>query len=105
MKPLIFEAPRGSLHVTWQPRDQCFTCYRPHVSVFCRTGSEVIAFAKWPASTATGAALRVWLQEIEQANTAAAAAEGLSPELLATGFGPEAHGDEADPIENTRTII
>jgi len=33
-------------------------------------------------------------------------ADGLSPELLATGFGPEAHGlDESDPNYLTRTVI
>jgi hypothetical protein len=32
--------------------------------------------------------------------------DGLSPEQLATGFGPEVHGlDETDPNYQTRTVI
>lgn len=105
MKPQVFNGPHRSLSISWQPRDAYFICWRPDVSVFCRTRKEVLRFAKWPASTPTGQALREWLDELQVA--AAPAAEGLTPELLATGFGPEAHGEESDqdPTANTRTII
>lgn len=104
MKPQTFDAPRGALQITWQPRDRSFICYRPHVSVFCTTPKEVLAFAKWPASTPTGAALREWLNSLQVAEPGP---DGLTPELLATGFGPEAHGEDPDqdPTANTRTII
>lgn len=38
-----------------------FLCWRPNLSVYCLDAKSVIRFARWPASTPTGAALRQWL--------------------------------------------
>lgn len=38
-----------------------YVCWRPHISCFANTIKEVLKFARWPASTPTGAALREWL--------------------------------------------
>ena len=92
----------GSLRIDWLPRDRYFVCWRPHSSAGCNTPKEVLAFARWPASTPTGQALREWLQGInlraDEPAAVAAAPDG-------GGFGPPAAADENDPTANTRTVI
>lgn len=111
-----------------------FVCWKPTVSVYRRTRKEVLKFAAWPAKTPTGDALRSWLDSLEQmdqervsknaepltsradtdnipVNTDMSVTDtstSLSPELLATGFGPEVFSgelDETDPQFQTRTVI
>lgn len=43
----------------------CYLCWKPDISTFCLDSKSAIKFAKWPASTPTGAALREWLKEAE----------------------------------------
>ena len=108
MKPEHQFTRAGGLSITWQPRDRCFTCWRPHRSVFCRTPKEVLAFARWPASTPTGQALREWLQSIDlrEPEPETEPSPALVAELQATGFDPKHHDlTDHDPIGNTRTII
>jgi hypothetical protein len=88
-----------------------YICYRPHTSLLLDNRKAVLKWAGYPAQTPTRADLDAWLQAVESADTErqeakAPAATGPSPEVLATGFGPEAHGlDDTDPNHNTRTII
>lgn len=57
-----------------------FICWRPDLSAGCITPEAAVRFARWPASTPTGKALREWL--------------GITP-----------RSPPAEPNENTRTII
>ena len=57
-----------------------YICWRPNISAFANDSKEVIRFARWPASTPTGAALRQWLKAL--------------PEAV-----------EPEPNDNTKTII
>lgn len=57
-----------------------YICWRPNLSTFAEDAKAVLRFARWPASTPTGAALRAWLK-----------AE------------PEPSAEE--PNDNTKTII
>jgi hypothetical protein len=102
VKPEHLFTRAGSLSIQWMPRDRYFVCWRPHASVGCTTPQQVLAFARWPASTPTGQALRDWLKTIDLRDPDAQA-QPLPVDLQATGFGPEHH--EPDPTENTRTII
>lgn len=107
MKPEnSFNRP-GSLRIEWQPRDRYFVCWRPHVSQLCTDRKEVLRFARWPASTPTGQALREWLTELEQRTLPATDHDSdTQAHAAATGFGPEQHDpDDHDPTANTRTII
>ena len=93
-----------------------FVVWKPNVSVYCRTRKEVLKFASWPAKTPTGDALRAWLDQMEAIDQERSkralplttpeliqgSAPNLSPELLATGWGPEVHDVDN---ENTRTVI
>ena len=84
-----------------------FTCWKPNVSIYCRTRRDVLKFASWPIKTPTGDSLRAWLDQlasIDAAKQKPSPKEGLSDELLATGFGPEAHLDESDPNYQTKMI-
>lgn len=57
-----------------------YLCWRPSISAFGVDAKAVLRFARWPASTPTGASLREWLK--------------ASPEPAV----PE-------PNDNTKTII
>lgn len=86
----------GALYLAWKPNvSQCF-----------RNRKDLLKFVAWPAKTPTGDRFREWLNSFEQSVSQPEPAEPALPqELLATGFGPECHLDEADPNHNTRTII
>ena len=51
-----------------------FICWRPDVSVYCRTRQEVLRFYRWPVKTPTGDSLRSWLDGlgVEDADVAEA---------------------------------
>lgn len=103
----------GCLSIEWLPRDRYFICWRPHTSELAADRKAVLRFARWPASTPTGQALREWLDTVEGSKAEAvpdaelkAAGMESAPEHLATGFGPECHDPaDHDPTANTRTII
>jgi hypothetical protein len=83
-----------------------FIAWKPSVSMAFRARKELLKFVAWPAKTPTGDRFRDWLNSFEEPAAAEAPpAQPLSPELLATGFGPECHLDESDPNYNTRTVI
>ena len=65
-----------------------YLVYEPGKSFICMTGNDVLQAVKWPKYTATGLALREWLQTIEE-NTQQ---EGeIEPaKLNSEGFGPDA---------------
>ena len=65
-----------------------YLVYVPPASFICMTGTDVIKAVKWPKYTATGLALREWLETIEE-NTQQ---EGeIEPAKMNTeGFGPDA---------------
>jgi hypothetical protein len=74
-----------------------YVCSIKSTSVFCSSTKEVLAFYKWPAKTPTGDALRAWLRDLERRDAAKAPqaqGEGISDEVRATGFGPEAHDED-----------
>lgn len=110
--PAEFKVP-GSLTIVRQvvregPSPQ-WTMWRPHTSQAVagndpETFSAILKFAKWPAKTPTGERLRDWLVEWGHVRRTRANLPKIDPEVVATGFGPEAHLDETDPNHNTRMI-
>lgn len=117
-KPQNLFSRQGSIRIEWMPKDRHFICWRPHVSMGGNTRRDVLRFARWPASTPTGQELRDWLASLDLPEDAAAtppvpetsavaAMAELSPEVAATGFGPECHAAddyETDPTANTRMV-
>lgn len=108
MKTDSFTAP-GLLVVRQWDRwnGALFIAWKPNVSMAFRERKELLKFVAWPPKTPTGDRFREWLNSFEKPATSepAAATPELSPELLATGFGPECHLDESDPNFQTRTVI
>jgi hypothetical protein len=109
MKADTFTAP-GLLVVRQWDRwnGALFIAWKPSVSMAFRERKALLKFVAWPIKTPTGDRFREWLNSFEpQAPEPAAATKSpeLSPELLATGFGPECHLDESDPNYQTRTVI
>lgn len=89
---------------TWFDGVRNYCCWRPGTSVFCANRKEVLRFIGWPPKTPTGDALRLWLTEIEESDAKRAKPteqQALTPELLATGWGPETHDVDND---NTRMV-
>ena len=82
--------------------------YYKQCSLFHRDAASVRNTLKYPKSTPSREALDAWLTELaadDSKRHGAVAADGLSAEHLATGFGPEAHADEEDPVANTKMVI
>lgn len=108
MKSDSFTAP-GLLVVRQWDRwnGALFIAWKPSVSMAFRERKELLKFVAWPAKTPTGDRFREWLTSFEKpaAPDPTPAAPKLSPELLATGFGPECHLDKSDPNYQTRTVI
>jgi len=51
---------------SWRDFDgRVFVCWKPDVSIYCRTRKDVIRFAAWPVKTPTGDALRAQLDSWE----------------------------------------
>ncbi len=85
-----------------------FIAWKPHVSQCFSDRKALLRFIAWPAKTPTGDAIREWLKSFVDHEPPADDPQpksSLSPELQATGFGPECHLDESDPQFQTRTII
>jgi hypothetical protein len=109
MKADTFTAP-GLLVVRQWDRwnGALFIAWKPSVSMVFRERKALLKFVAWPVKTPTGDRFREWLNSFEQQTPEPAAAmksPELTPELLATGFGPECHLDESDPNYQTRTVI
>lgn len=88
-----------------------YIVYGKNASVFRRCPKEVRKWLKLPSKIPSREAYDSWIASLEAADAARGKKaelieEGLSEELLATGFGPEVHAlDESDPNHNTRTVI
>ena len=87
-----------------------YIAYSSPASLFFR---DVVALRKWlklPKGIPSRDSFDSWIASIEAADQERAAKkkplpqEGLSDELLATGFGPEAFQDDEDPTANTKMI-
>jgi hypothetical protein len=106
MKAETFTAP--GLVVTRQLdrwNGALFIAWKPSVSMAFRERKALLKFVAWPAKTPTGDRFREWLASFEQqAPEHAPDASELSPDVMATGFGPECHLDETDPNYQTRAI-
>ena len=74
-------------------------------SLLFRDPVLMLDWLQLPADSPQGVLLAGWLQGLQD-HDAPAAADGLSADHVATGFGPECHAlDESDPNHNTRTVI
>ena len=85
-----------------------YLAYSSRASLYFR---DVVALRKWlklPKGIPSRDSFDSWIASIEAADQERAAKkkplpqEGLSDELLATGFGPEVHEDESAPMDNLR---
>lgn len=65
MAPDFYQRPGSLLVERHMPREgpPYYLLWKPDVSTFAHTEEQVLAFAKWPKSTPTGAALREWLAQ------------------------------------------
>ena len=45
-----------------------YLVWEPHKSYICMTGADVVRETKWTKGTETGAALRAWIQSVEEVN-------------------------------------
>ena len=80
-----------ALWITYRkPREgpPSYLVYVPPASFICLTGKDVLKAVKWPKYTATGAALREWLETIEE-NTQQEG-EIDTAKMSSEGFGPDA---------------
>lgn len=107
MKRETFEAPGLRVERQWDRwNGALFIAWKPYVSMAFRERKPLLKFVAWPTKTPTGDRFREWLNSFEQQKPEPQVPEpALSEELLATGFGPECHLDEADPNYQTRTVI
>ena len=89
-----------------------YIAYSNGASVFIRDLKELRRFLKVPKGIPSRESLDSWLASLEAMDKERASKrehlpqEGMSEELLATGFGPEVHAlDESDPNFATKTVI
>ena len=93
---------------TWRDFDaRVYCCWRPNISILCRTRKEVLKFAAWPAKTPTGDALRAALDQWEAIDLERRekTLEPVGDANVEGSWDPQAHGlDESDPQFQTRII-
>lgn len=102
-----------SIETSRDTNGRFYIAYSKGASVFIRDLKELRRFLKVPKGIPMREALDSWLASLEAMDADRAVkreqlptTEGLSEELLATGFGPEVHAlDESDPNYSTRTVI
>lgn len=78
-----------------------------NASMLFRDAGELRKWLKLPKGIPMRESFDSWIASLEAADAAKRkplAEEGLSDELLATGFGPEVHLDESDPNYQTRVV-
>ena len=104
---LRFEKP-GALQVTYRrPREgpSSFLIWMPNWSGIALTRKELLKKVNWSKSTQTGASLRTWLDTIEAQAAPTSEPETVNP----SSWGPEAFEvivtDDAEPNDNTKTVI
>ena len=110
-------SPHQSIETSRDLSGRFFICYSSNASVFIRDLKELRRFMKIPKGLPMREALDSWLTslaDMDQERVSKKAlpltspepiqgsAPNLSPELLATDWGPEVHDVDN---ENTRTII
>ena len=89
---------------TWLSFDgRVYTCWKPDVSIYCRTRKEVLKFAAWPVKTPTGDSLRATLDQWEALDREKRekVAEPVGDANVEGSFDPLAHDVDN---ENTRMI-
>ena len=89
---------------TWREFDgRVYTCWKPDVSIYCRTRKEVLKFASWPTKTPTGDALRAQLDSWEamDAERKGVVAKPVGDANVEGSWDPQAHDVDND---NTRMI-
>lgn len=101
-----------SIETSLDTNGRYWIAYSNGASVFLRDTKELRRFLKLPKGIPSRERFDAFLTELQAADSARTerreAREGLSEEVLATGFGPEAFADEAEPenpVSNTKMII
>jgi hypothetical protein len=100
-------SPHASVESGLDWNGRYYIAFSSGASVFIRDLKELRKFLKIPKGIPMREALDAWLAELETIDAKRRESkpkEGLSAELLATGFGPEAHLDESDPNYQTRMV-
>jgi hypothetical protein len=100
MKPALFTSPGIRIESRRDHNGRIYLAWKPHASMWFNDRRSLLRWLAWPIKTPTGDALRAWLDELESSDQQRQQpkADGLSSELLATGFGPEVHDlDASDP--------
>jgi len=106
MKIEQFEAPGLKITRTYdRGSGEFFIAWKPNVSMWFKDRKAMLKFVAWPPKTPTGDRLREWLNGFANDEPKTVAADGLTAEVMATGFGPECHLDESDPNYATKTVI
>ena len=65
---LKFERP-GALKVEYRRAREgpnSYLIWEPHKSYICMSGDDVVRQTKWSKGTETGAALRAWIETVEE---------------------------------------
>lgn len=106
MKPAQFHVPNAlfverSLHKDGP--SPVYVAWKPHTSRLFYDKKSLLKFCAWPKSLATGQALRDWLDSFDDQPSAPKTHN--HDQIVAEGFGPEAHLDESDPNHQTKTVI
>jgi hypothetical protein len=106
MKAQLFSSSGIRIESRRDHNGRIFLAWKPHVSMWFDNRRSLLRWIGWPPKTPTGDALRSWLDALESDDQQRLqpAADGLSVEAVATGFGPECHLDESDPNHQTRMI-
>lgn len=105
--------PRESIETARDWNGRYYIVYSNGSSIYTRDLKELRRFLKVPKGIPMREALDSWLASLEAMDSdrekrreQVSTDEGLSDELLATGFGPEVHAlDESDPNYATKTVI
>jgi hypothetical protein len=106
---------RERLHLSRYTSIETYRDWNGRVFIACSGNvsmmfSDPVSLRKWlklPKGIPMRESFDSWIASLEAADAAKRkplAEEGLSDELLATGFGPEAHLDESDPNYQTRMV-
>ena len=105
MKIEQFEAPGLKVTRTYdRGSGEFFIAWKPDVSMWFKDRKAMLKFVAWPPKTPTGDRLRDWLNSFANEEPKAVV-DGLTAEVMETGFGPECHLDESDPNYATKTVI
>jgi hypothetical protein len=89
---------------TWRDFDgRVYCCWKPHISILCRTRKEVLKFAAWPVKTPTGDSLRAQLDQWEAMDRECKGkvVEPVGDANVKGSWDPQAHDVDN---ENTRMI-